>query len=81
MQGGAGADRPRPDDRTHRVPGYRGSVPGRAGPRDGRSQCQTWPNSIIRGSDGNKKMYGPHDELPAVYREHFRVEVYCERVA
>ena len=36
--------------------------------------------AIIRGSDGGKKMYGPGDSLPDVYTQHFRTEVYSDRV-
>ena len=36
--------------------------------------------AIIRGSDGGKKMYGPGDSLPDVYTQHFRTELYCDRV-
>ena len=36
--------------------------------------------AIIRGKDGGKKMYGPGDLLPDVYRHNFRTELYCDRV-
>jgi hypothetical protein len=36
--------------------------------------------AIIRGSDGGKKMYGPGDSLPDVYTQHFRTELYSDRV-
>jgi hypothetical protein len=36
--------------------------------------------TIIRGSDGGKKMYSPGDTLPDVYRDNFRIERYCDRV-
>jgi len=36
--------------------------------------------TIIRGSDGAKKMYAPGDTLPDVYRQNFRIERYCDRV-
>jgi hypothetical protein len=36
--------------------------------------------AIIRGSDGGKKMYGPGDHLPDVYREHFTTAVFNERI-
>jgi hypothetical protein len=35
---------------------------------------------VIRGSDGGRRMYGIGDELPAVYAEHFRTQIYNERV-
>jgi hypothetical protein len=37
--------------------------------------------AVIRGSDGARRMYGIGDTLPAVYAEHFRTQVYNERVA
>jgi hypothetical protein len=37
--------------------------------------------AVIRGSDGGRRMYGLGDQLPAVYREHFRTGIYNERVA
>ena len=37
--------------------------------------------AVIRGSDGARRMYGIGDRLPAVYAEHFRTQVYNERVA
>lgn len=36
--------------------------------------------SVIRGSDGGRRMYGIGDTLPAVYRERLRTQVYNERV-
>ena len=36
--------------------------------------------SVIRGSDGGRRMYGTGDSLPAVYRERLRTQVYNERV-
>ena len=36
--------------------------------------------SVIRGSDGGRRMYGVGDALPAVYRERFRTQIYNERV-
>jgi hypothetical protein len=36
--------------------------------------------SVIRGSDGGRRMYGIGDTLPGVYRERFRTQVYNERV-
>lgn len=36
--------------------------------------------AVIRGSDGGRRMYGPGDTLPAVYRERFRTQMYSERV-
>jgi hypothetical protein len=36
--------------------------------------------AVIRGSDGARRMYGPGDTLPAIYAEHFRTEVYRDRV-
>ena len=36
--------------------------------------------AVIRGSDGGRRMYGISDPLPAVYVEHFRTQVYNERV-
>jgi hypothetical protein len=36
--------------------------------------------TIIRGSDGGKKMYAPGDTLPDIYQENFRIERYCDRV-
>jgi hypothetical protein len=35
--------------------------------------------AIVRGSDGGKRMYDPHESLPASY-EPFRIETYRERV-
>jgi hypothetical protein len=37
--------------------------------------------AVIRGSDGARRMYGIGDTLPAVYAEHFRTQLYNERVA
>jgi len=36
--------------------------------------------AVIRGSDGGRRMYGAGDALPGIYQEHFRAEVYSERV-
>jgi hypothetical protein len=36
--------------------------------------------AVIRGSDGGRRMYGIGDELPAVYAERFRTQIYNERV-
>jgi hypothetical protein len=36
--------------------------------------------AVIRGSDGGRRMYGAGDTLPAVYKEHFRTQMYSERV-
>ena len=36
--------------------------------------------AVIRGSDGARRMYGIADELPAVYVERFRTQIYNERV-
>jgi hypothetical protein len=36
--------------------------------------------AVIRGSDGARRMYGIGDKLPAVYAEHFRTQIYNERV-
>jgi hypothetical protein len=36
--------------------------------------------AVIRGSDGGRRMYGPGDALPEIYEEHFRTEMYDERV-
>ena len=36
--------------------------------------------AVIRGSDGARRMYGAGDALPHVYREHFRTQMYSERV-
>jgi hypothetical protein len=36
--------------------------------------------AIVRGSDGGKKMYGPGDTLPDVYRQNFQIELYRDRV-
>ncbi len=37
--------------------------------------------AVIRGSDGGRRMYGLGDQLPPVYAERFRTEIYNERVA
>jgi hypothetical protein len=37
--------------------------------------------AVIRGSDGGRRMYGTGDELPAVYADRFRTQIYNERVA
>jgi hypothetical protein len=37
--------------------------------------------AVIRGSDGARRMYGLGDQLPAVYAERFRTQIYNERVA
>jgi hypothetical protein len=36
--------------------------------------------AVIRGSDGGRRMYGPGDTLPPVYKERFRTQLYSERV-
>lgn len=36
--------------------------------------------AVIRGSDGGRRMYGAGDSLPALYSEHFRTQIYNERV-
>jgi hypothetical protein len=36
--------------------------------------------AVIRGSDGGRRMYGAGDPLPAVYTDHFRTQLYNERV-
>jgi hypothetical protein len=36
--------------------------------------------AVIRGSDGGRRMYGIGDKLPAVYAEHFRTQLYNQRV-
>jgi hypothetical protein len=36
--------------------------------------------AVIRGSDGGRRMYGPGDALPEIYTEHFRTEMYDNRV-
>jgi len=36
--------------------------------------------AVIRGSDGGRRMYGIGDTLPATYVEHFRTQLYNERV-
>jgi hypothetical protein len=36
--------------------------------------------AVIRGSDGGRRMYGAGDALPRVYKEHFRTQMYSERV-
>ena len=37
--------------------------------------------AVIRGSDGGRRMYGLGDQLPPVYAERFRTQIYNERVA
>jgi hypothetical protein len=37
-------------------------------------------SSVIRGSDGGRRMYGAGDALPTVYTERFRTQIYSERV-
>ena len=36
--------------------------------------------AVIRGSDGARRMYGIADQLPAVYADRFRTQIYNERV-
>jgi hypothetical protein len=36
--------------------------------------------AVIRGSDGGRRMYGAGDDLPRVYKERFRTQMYSERV-
>jgi hypothetical protein len=36
--------------------------------------------AVIRGSDGGRRMYGTADDLPAVYSERFRTQLYNERI-
>jgi hypothetical protein len=36
--------------------------------------------AVIRGSDGGRRMYGPGDALPDVYKKRFRTQLYSERV-
>jgi hypothetical protein len=36
--------------------------------------------AVIRGSDGGRRMYGAGDALPHVYKEHFRTQMYSERI-
>jgi hypothetical protein len=36
--------------------------------------------AVVRGSDGGRRMYGVADPLPAVYAQHFRTQIYNERV-
>jgi hypothetical protein len=36
--------------------------------------------AVIRGSDGGRRMYGAGDALPAIYQDHFRAQLYSERV-
>jgi hypothetical protein len=36
--------------------------------------------AVVRGSDGGRRMYGVGDTLPAVYAQHFRTQIYNERV-
>jgi hypothetical protein len=37
--------------------------------------------AVIRGSDGGRRMYGPADALPEVYRARFRTQLYNERIS
>jgi hypothetical protein len=37
--------------------------------------------AVIRGSDGGRRMYGIADQLPAVYAQRFRTQIYNERIA
>jgi hypothetical protein len=36
--------------------------------------------AVIRGSDGGRRMYGPGDALPEIYEEHFKTQMYDDRV-
>jgi hypothetical protein len=36
--------------------------------------------AVIRGSDGGRRMYGPGDALPEIYEDHFRTQMYDDRV-
>ena len=36
--------------------------------------------AVIRGLDGGRKMFGPTDSLPDIYRSAFRTEMYKERI-
>jgi hypothetical protein len=36
--------------------------------------------AVIRGSDGGRRMYGLGDQLPTLYSERFRTQLYNERV-
>jgi hypothetical protein len=36
--------------------------------------------AVIRGNGGGKKMYGPGEQLPDVYAQHFRTELYRDRI-
>jgi hypothetical protein len=36
--------------------------------------------AVIRGSDGGRRMYSAGDTLPQVYQDHFRTQIYSERV-
>jgi hypothetical protein len=36
--------------------------------------------AVIRGSDGGRRMYGPGDALPEIYEQHFRTQMYDDRV-
>jgi hypothetical protein len=36
--------------------------------------------AVIRGSDGGRRMYGAGDDLPTVYSERFRTQIYNERI-
>jgi len=37
--------------------------------------------AVIRGSDGGRRMYGIADQLPAVYADRFRTQIYNQRIA
>jgi hypothetical protein len=36
--------------------------------------------AVIRGSDGGRRMFGVGDMLPTIYTEHFRTQLYNERI-
>jgi hypothetical protein len=36
--------------------------------------------AVVRGSDGGRRMYGPGDALPLVYKERFLTQMYSDRV-
>lgn len=36
--------------------------------------------AIVRGRDGGRRLYGPGDTLPDVYEQHFRTQMYGDRV-
>lgn len=36
--------------------------------------------AVIRGSDGGKKMYAPTAQVPAVYEQNFKIQVFAERI-